>query len=95
MPVPIVSYIVPTNSDIEMFWIDAWTDLYEIVQDRWDVRCLLPDGEVVDVEACNGWLQDSAYSGYIPAVSVGWVMGRPGVVASRVPVASAQQYPSG
>jgi hypothetical protein len=81
---------MPTNAEIEGFWIDAWSDLHEITKDRWDVRCLLPDGEVVDLEQCKGWLQDSAYSGYIPAVTPGWVLGRPGVVASRVPAPSTQ-----
>jgi hypothetical protein len=81
---------MPTNAEIEGFWIDAWSALYEIVKDRWDVRCLLPDGESVDVEKCKGWLQDSAYSGYIPTVTPGWVSGRPGVVASRVPAPSKQ-----
>ena len=65
---------MPTNSDIEGLWSNAWSDLYEIIKDRWDARCLLPDGEIVDVEACKDWLQESAYSGYVPAVSPGWVL---------------------
>jgi hypothetical protein len=82
---------MPTNADIEGLWSNAWSDLYEIIKDRWDARCLLLDGKIVGVEACKDWLQDSAYSGYVPAVSPGWVLGRPGVIASRIPTPSAQQ----
>lgn len=71
-----------TNADREMFWINAWNDLIDIVKDL-SVKCLLPDGQIVDFEQCKGWLQESAYSGYIPAVSAGSVLGRPGVIASR------------
>ena len=81
---------MPTNAEMEGFWIDAWSNLSEIVKDRRDVRCLLPDGDIVDVETCQGWLQDSAYSGYVPAVSEGWVLGRLGIVASRVRASSAE-----
>jgi hypothetical protein len=69
--------------NIEMRWVDAWSDLYEIVGQRWDVRCCLPDGRVVDVEGCKGWLQESVYEGYDVRVEPGWVLGKPGVIASR------------
>jgi hypothetical protein len=73
-----------SNAEIETRWIDAWSDLYEIVRDRaWCTSCLLPDGSVVDFEQCKGWLQDSAYEGYHVEVKQGWVNGRPGVVVSR------------
>jgi len=82
-----------TKADIEMLWINAWSDLYEIVQEQHDVRCLLPDGEVVDVEECKGWLQDSAYSGYVPAVTARWVLGKRGVIASRTPISGVPPHP--
>ena len=47
------------------------------------VGLMLPDGEVVDMEKCKRWLQQSAYSGYVPSVKAGWVLGRPGVIALR------------
>ena len=51
------------NSETEMRWVDAWNELYDIVRDRYDVPCELPDWSVVDVEACRGWLQESTYAG--------------------------------
>jgi len=73
-----------SNSEIEELWIAAWNDLYAIVpeEDRCNIRCLLPDGEIIDFEACKGWLQDSAYAGYIPSVAGAWVLGKPGVIVS-------------
>lgn len=81
----LLPFAMPTNDEIEMRWVDAWSDLYEIVRDNRDVQCLLPDGEVVDIEACKGWLQDSAYQGFIPSVEQGRVSGKRGVIAARVP----------
>lgn len=72
-----------TNAEIEMRWVDAWNALYEIVEQRRDVLCQLPDGVAVDVEACKGWLQESVYEGYLVQVEVGWVGHRKGVIVSR------------
>src|SRR4051812_43638078 len=54
-----------TNSEIEMRWVEAWNDLLDIVKGRHGIKCLLPDGAIVDVEECKGWLQDSVYQGYL------------------------------
>ena len=70
------------EDDIEMRWVDAWNEVYEIAGDRWDVQCLLPDGQVVDAEACRGWLQDQVYAGWFVKVEPGWVLGKRGIVAS-------------
>jgi hypothetical protein len=72
-----------SNRDIEMRWIEAWSDLYELLKQRSDVKCLLPDGRVVDIEECKGWLQDSAYQGWYVKVEAGWVLDKQGIVASR------------
>ncbi len=72
-----------SSSELEDRWIDAWSDLFEIVGERWNVQCQLPDGRVVSVEACQGWLQDSAYDDWQVKVEPGWVLGKQGVVASR------------
>jgi hypothetical protein len=72
-----------SNAELEGRWIAAWNDLADIVGDRWDVRCLLPDGAVVSVEDCKGWLQSSAYDDWKVGVKEGWVLGKQGVVASR------------
>jgi hypothetical protein len=72
-----------SNEEIEQRWIEAWNDLYELVGDRYDVKCLLPDGRVVDLEECKGWLQNSAYQGWWIKVKPGWVMGRWGIIASQ------------
>lgn len=69
--------------DIEMQWVNAWNDLYEIVADRWDVQCLLPDGNIVDAEACRHWRQEMVYDGYFVKVEPGWFFGKQGIIASR------------
>lgn len=74
---------MPSNAEIEIRWVVAWGDLYDLVRDRRGVKCQLPDDRVVDVEECKGWLQDSAYEGYHVRVEGGWVLGEQGVIASR------------
>ena len=74
---------MPRNSELEERWADAWNDLADIVGTRWDVRCVLPDGTVVSVEECRGWLQDSAYEEWSIEVKEGWVLGKRGVIVSR------------
>jgi hypothetical protein len=71
------------NTEREMRWIDAWSDLYELVGERWDVKCLLPDGRIVDTEEGKRWLQDSAYQDWHVKVEAGWVQGKQGIIASR------------
>lgn len=68
----------------EMKWVDAWNDVYEIAGDRWDVQCLMPDGQVVDAETCCGWLQEQVYAGRSVNVEAGWVLGKQGIVASSL-----------
>lgn len=72
-----------SNADIEMRWIDAWSDLYEIAPQGENPCCVLPDGRLVDVETCKGWLQDSAYQGWLVKVEKGQQNGENVVVASR------------
>jgi hypothetical protein len=48
-----------------------------------DFSCLLPDGSIVGVEECKGWLQQSVYEGFLVRVEAGWVGHRQGVVVSR------------
>lgn len=72
-----------TNIELEEQWIEAWNDLLDSVGQRWQVSCLLPDGSVVDVETCKGWLQESAYQDYCLKVEEGWVNGNRDVVVFR------------
>jgi hypothetical protein len=72
-----------SKADVEMRWVDAWNQLHAIVGSRHDVRCLLPDGSTVDLEACRAWLQESVYDGYRVDVQTGWVGHHAGVVVSR------------
>lgn len=72
-----------TNSQLEMRWVDAWNDLFDIVKGRKGINCLLPDGMIVDVEECQSWLQESAYQGYFVRVKAGLVEGKPGVIVTR------------
>ena len=72
-----------SNSDIEMRWVEAWSDLYDIAADRVDFPCLLPSGDVVDMETCKGWLQDAVYAGFLVEVRGGWVLGRQGAIVHK------------
>ncbi|MCU0535365.1 MAG: hypothetical protein MUD14_15865 [Hydrococcus sp. Prado102] len=72
-----------TNAEIEERWVEAWNDLFDIVGERWQVDCLLPDGLIVDTETCKGWLQESAYQGYCLKVEEGRVKGKRGIVVLR------------
>lgn len=74
-----------TNTELEERWVDAWNNLFDLVEagEIWRVNYLLPDGSIVDFEACKGWLQDSAYQGYYLKVDRGWVNGKRGIIVSR------------
>jgi hypothetical protein len=74
---------MPSNSDMEMHWVAAWSELHVIVGRRLGVPCQLPDRSVVDVEECKGWLQESVYEGYLVRVEAGWVGHIKGVIVSR------------
>lgn len=74
---------MPTNQEKEMQWIRAWSDLYELLGDRTDLPCQLPDGQIVDVETCKAWLQNSAYEGFAVQVEAATVRGKRSVIATR------------
>ena len=79
------------NTELEERWIDAWNDLYDIVGERWQVSCLLPDSSVVNIETCQGWLQKSAYEGYCLIVEAGWVLGKQGIIVIRYKESSREE----
>jgi hypothetical protein len=79
----------PSNADIEMRWVDAWNDLYDLAGKRRIITCLLPDGSVVDLEGGKEWLQNSVYEGYLVMVERGYVLRRPGAILLR----SKQELP--
>lgn len=73
-----------SNAEIEMRWVQAWSDLYEIVGKSSDIpRIMLPDGQFVDMEACKGWLQESVYQGWFVKVDERQDKGKRVFVASR------------
>ncbi len=45
----------------EQKWIDAWSELYDLIQDNNEIKLLLPDWSVVSLDDMQGWLQESAY----------------------------------
>jgi hypothetical protein len=59
-----------TNAEIEMRWVDAWSELYELLKTLNDGHCQLPDGSVLDTEQCKAWLQESVYEGYLVKVEL-------------------------
>lgn len=69
--------------EIESRWIEAWNCLLGLVDGRGHVDCALPDGRVVDVDACKAWLQESVYQGWDVHVEPGWIAGTRGVLARR------------
>lgn len=71
------------NSVIEMRWINAWNDLCELAGNRSGIDCRLPDGRVVDIETCKGWIQESAYQGWEVKVESSFFSGTEGVIVSR------------
>jgi hypothetical protein len=71
------------RADVEMLWVNAWNDLYDIIGKREDSPCVLPDYICVSAEECRGWLQQSVYQGFDVKVTRGWYEGRPAVVVSR------------
>ncbi len=72
-----------SNSELEMRWIEAWSDLYELIEQRTNVTCLLPDGRVVDTGECFGWLQNSAYQGWYVKVEASWAADELRLIATR------------
>ena len=52
-----------TNADIEMRWVEAWNEAYEIAGQQRDIPCQLPDWTVVTLDDCLAWLQNSVYAG--------------------------------
>jgi hypothetical protein len=72
-----------SNADIEMRWVEAWNEVYEIAQQQRDIPCQLPGWTVVTLDDCLGWLQSSIYAGYIVRVKAGWVGHRRGIIVNR------------
>lgn len=72
----------PSNADQEMRWVDAWNDLYEVLGSR-DGPCRLPEGDLVDLETCQGYLQTSAYEGWNVKVEADELDGQPLAVVAR------------
>lgn len=72
-------------SEIEQRWIDAWSEVYEIVGANHDTPCLLlPAWSIVSVDECLEWIQESVYSGHILKVEASWVGHRRGVVVQEI-----------
>lgn len=71
---------MPTNAEIEQRWIDAWNDLVDLARAIRGASCRLPDGQVVEIEECKAWLQESAYQGWHVGVEAGAI---DGIIASR------------
>ena len=72
-----------SNAEIERRWVEAWNDAYEIAGIARNVPCLLPDGSIMTFDECLGWLQASAYEGYLVQVEGGWVGHWRGTIANR------------
>lgn len=83
-----------TNADIESMWVEAWDTLLAMSKGRHGFRCMLPDGSVVDVDTCLGWLQDSVYSGHQVSVQSTWLFGSPGALVFRSPADASHPYPA-
>lgn len=76
-----------SKTTFEMRWIDAWNDLLELAGDDMEMPCQLPNGRIVNVEDCKGWLQTEAYDAWCIEVTRGKILGKSGVIAARWPEA--------
>ena len=72
-----------SNADIEMIWVDAWNDMYNMIGSRKNVIFLQPDFSEVSLDDCQGWLQDSAYDGYKLGMKEVWYKGKKAIQVSR------------
>jgi hypothetical protein len=72
-----------SNTNIEMIWVDAWNELYDLIGSRKKVICLLPDFKEVSLDDCKGWLQDSAYDGFKLGLKEVWYKGHKAIQVSR------------
>jgi hypothetical protein len=72
-----------TNAEIEMRWIDAWNDLYDITGNSPIFPCMLDDYTVIDVDTLKGWLQDSVYDGWLIKVEAKMIHGKTVAFGSR------------
>lgn len=52
-----------TNAEIESYWIDLWSDLYDFKKKDQELICLLPNGESIAFDDCLRWVQQAVYSG--------------------------------
>ena len=52
-----------TNAEIESYWIDLWSDLYDYKETDKELICLLPNGETMAFDDCLEWVQQAVYSG--------------------------------
>jgi hypothetical protein len=77
--------VPPSNAEIETRWIDAWEAVHELVGGRRDVMCLLPDGTIVDVDTCLGWIQDAIYAHRSISTEKVWIQGKPGIGITVLP----------
>lgn len=66
---------MPSNTEMESRWINAWSELYELAGDADSFCCRLPDGSIIDLEEGKQWLQDKAYQGLLIRVSASWYQG--------------------
>ena len=77
------------KAEIEERWIEAWESVYRLVGERRDVKCLLPEGAIVDVETCLGWIQRAVYARSAISVATVWISGERGVGVTAVPAPDA------
>lgn len=50
--------------DIEMRWVAAWDLLYDLTRGLRVFDIVLPDGQSVSLDDCQGYLQRQVYAGY-------------------------------
>jgi hypothetical protein len=71
------------NADIEAMWVEAWNQVYDLLQGRTNLPCIIEDGSVVSIDDCLGWLQNSVYEGFSVKIEEGWIGHRKGIIATR------------
>ncbi|MDE1461030.1 hypothetical protein [Spartinivicinus poritis] len=50
-----------SNTEKEMVWVEAWNDLYDLIEKYPGGYILLPDYIETNKESAEGWIQNAAY----------------------------------
>ncbi len=74
-----------SNLEQEEIWIEAWNDLYDLIEKHPEGYILIPEYRQVSVEEAKGWVQDTAYSSQRICFSIDYYKGKKSIFIKKVP----------